>query len=816
MLQNNRKSNRLSLGKLMLSLCLMLQAVAFFPAPAAHAASDTFEERAAQLLNVFAAATPDSFNNHVFFYAQARFATNTDVSTALSWVNSLNNGSHPGAMFYYLNDIETYLKFGHLYSEQLKAKVKADLTTGSGLTYYTSNGTTENHKLMYKTAGYLVAQTWPDWANAAAELAGNKAELEQIINQYVHKGLAEYDSPSYNAVTVNCFMLLAEFAQDPELKQKAKMTLEWVLANTGAEWSNGYYISSTLRVYHVSISPQEGAAASIQNWLLWGGRTPSFPTSMSDNNTEAHYAVSNATSTYRMPSILERIGQDRSVPYVHKENGHWNTRTSKYSYITDKFGLASQVEIQSMGWSVQARRWLARWDSDKPGSTFFMTHPRLAGDYKGATIYEQVMQHNGALIGVYKIPTGGTIDGTNPILPYIEGPISTQAAKLIAEEDGWIFIHGGSTMLAVKPVKGYTWAADRTINSQAFKTLRSEFNKNGIVLEVVPASDYAQASETGLPESERLSGELSRFKADILATVAIDASHLDETNPRLIYTSLSGDQMDITYQYTGMYNNNRKLNGQPVAYASWPLMSNPYMHQDYNGNVLTIAHGGESYVYDFGTWTISSGNAPLLRWRFDEQSGATAFDTSGGGLHGELLNGLAFGANTAAGRMGTALQFDGQDDTVRRSLTSLSGYPFTLSAWVKTTASANQTIQYLGNGSSFDKYVRIGVNIAGKAFLDLRNGSAKTVFTQGTINNGEWHLVTGVFESPTSSVLYVDGVSQAVLTNGGTLPVLNRVAAGSLDRSVPADRFSGSIDDVRLYASAMTAAQVMNLYNGLN
>ncbi|AJY76843.1 LamG domain-containing protein [Paenibacillus beijingensis] len=812
----HRKTDRMRFGKLLLlTLALTLPIAAILPSPAARAATDTFEERAEQLLSVFASTTPTNMNNHWFFYAQARFATNTNVSTALSWVDSLNNGSHPGSMFYYVNNIETYLKFGHLYSGALKAKVKTDLTTGANVTYYTSNGSTENHKLMFKTAGYLVAQTWPDWSNASVELAGNKSELEAIMDQYVHKGLAEYDSPSYNAVTVNCLMLLAEFVQDPAFRMKAKMTLEWMLANIGAEWTNGYYVSSTLRVYPVSVTPQEGAASTIQNWLLWGGRTPSYPTSLSDHATEAHYAVSNATSTYRMPAILERIGQDRSVPYVQKENGNWNTRTSKYSYITDKFGLASQVEVQNLAWADQARRWFARWDSEEPGSTFFMTHPRLAGDYKGATIYEQVMQHNGALIGVYKIPTSGTIDGTNPILQYIEGPISTEAAKQIAEHSGWVFIHGGGTMLAVKPVKGYTWAADRTINSQTFKTLRSEYNKNGVVLEVVPASDYALAGEASLPEEDRLANELSSFKDDILANTAIDASHLDETNPRLIYTTLSGDQMDITYQYTGVYNNNRKLNGQAVAYGSWPLMDSPYMHQDYNGNTLTLNHGGESYAYDFGNWTVTSVNAPLIRWKFDEVSGVAASDSSGNGLSGSLLNGLSFGSNAVAGPVGGgALQFDGMDDVVRRDTASVSGYPFTLSAWVKTTSSANSTIQFLGNGTAFDQYVRIGMNSVGKAFLDLRNGSSTTIFSSGPVNNGQWHLITGVFENATSSKLYVDGVLQAALTNAVALPALNRMSAGALDRSVPSDRFAGAIDDVKLYTSALNASQIMALYNG--
>lgn len=805
--------------KVILSAATLLPAALGLPNPPTHAAAaDTYEQRVDQLLTIFAVGTsPNGTNNaETFFYAQARLAKNQDVGTALSWVNNLNNGTHPGAMFYYLNNIDTYLKFGHLYSSALQAKVKADLTTNAGITYSASNGSTENHKLMYKTAGYLVAQTWPEWENAATERAANKQQLEEIMNQYVHKGLAEYDSPVYNAITINCLLSLVDFAEDAALRQKAKMTLEWMLANIGAEWTSGYYVSATLRAIAVSTTPQEGAAGTIQQWLLWGGRTPSFPTSLSDHATEAWYSVATATSTYRMPAILERIGQDRSEPFVQRENGNWNTRTSKYSYIADKFGLASQVEIGNLGWSDQSRRWLARWDSEQPGSTFFMTHPRRAGDYKGATAYEQVMQHNGALIGVYKIPTGGTIDGTNPILQYIEGPISTSAAQRIVEDSGWVFIHGGSTMIAVKPVNGYAWAPDRTINNQTFKTLRSSGNKIGVIVEVVPASDYALPGQASTPEEQRLITELSSFASDIKEHTLTDTTHLDETDPRLIYTSLSGDVMDITYQYTGSYHGNRKLNGVAVPYGNWPLMDSPFMHQDYDGDILTVNHAGESSVYDFGAWTIDGddggADTASIHWKFDEVSGTTAADASGNGQSGALLNGLSFDIGSVAGTSGSALQFDGVDDAVRTEIGEIAGYPYTLSAWVKTTSTSNSTVAFLGDGSSGDKYTRIGMNAQGRAFLDVRNGSAATVYSSGAVNNNEWHLVTGVFESPTSSKLYLDGALQATLANAPALPELNRFAAGALDRSTPADRFAGALDEVRLYPAALTSAEVTAVY----
>ena len=77
-----------------------------------------------------------------------------------------------------------------------------------------------------------------------------------------------------------------------------------------------------------------------------------------------------------------------------------------------------------------------------------------------------------------------------------------------------------------------------------------------------------------------------------------------------------------------------------------------------------------------------AGNASadlVARWRFDENSGDVAHDTSGNG-HDGTING---GANWVPGVGGSALEFDGTDDYVGTGeslLTNMS--EFTVAFWV--------------------------------------------------------------------------------------------------------------------------------------
>lgn len=563
-----------------------------------------FEKRARYVVETFATEEPRQTDRTLWvkeaiFYAQARFELGTDVETALQWVDSINDNPAGASMFFYTSNIDTYLKYGHLYPAALREKVKQKLQAVD----YSQNGSTENHLIKFRTAGYLVAQTWPDWSKAALTKQFAEQDLKSMMQRFVQYGMKEYDSTTYMALYVECLLMLHDLAEDPAMKGMARMTLDWLLANTAGEWVNGYWISSTLRDYE-GMSPSLGAAGSIAAWLYLGGEELPRLLQNSVSYPEGFYAVVPALSPYRMPEILKRIAEDRSRPYVHLES-HDQHPTNKLnnpygyrktSYITEHYGVASQFDGKgTLGWSDQLRRWFVRWESEHPYSTFFMTHPKRGGINSGATPYEQVLQKDGTILAVYDIPSGDPY-------PYVNGPFSSAILKLQEDPSGWIFGHGGSAMLAVKPLQPYSWT-EESIGTLRIPVLRSAALKNGVIVETADPAAYRSAEDEGLSGPERLGKELQRFAEAVKTKTAVNASGLDSANPSFTYTSLAGDTLGIAY------NGDRTVNGTAVDYTAWPLLGDPFMQQETGGHVLTLRHGGETAAYDFSRWTVGTPSA---------------------------------------------------------------------------------------------------------------------------------------------------------------------------------------------------------------
>ncbi|WP_372633800.1 CARDB domain-containing protein, partial [Cohnella sp.] len=566
----------------------------------APAQETPFDRRASYILNTFAAEQPQQTDRTLWvkeaiFYAQARFELGIDVETALSIVDDINNNPAGASMFYYTANIDTYLRYGHLYPEALRNKVKQRLLAID----YSNNGSTENHLLKFRTAGFLVAQTWPEWDKAAATKAFAKQDISAMLKRFVAYGMKEYDSTTYAALYLECLLMLHEFSEDAELKRQATMALEWMLANIAGEWVNGYWISSTVRDYN-GISPKLGAAGNVMAWLYFGGEERPALRENDMNYPEGMYSVMAAASEYRAPDILSRIAEDRSTPYLHRESHDQHPATKlnyphgyrKSSYMTEHYGVASQFDGNgTLGWSDQLRRWLVRWVSDEPYSTFFMTHPKRGGIQSGGTPYEQVVQSEGAIVAVYNIPQGDAF-------PYVNGPFPSALKEKIEHDSGWIFAHGGNMLLAVKPLKPYQWT-EEAIGSLTIPVLRSAHLKNGVIVETASPDSYSEAEDAALPDGERRQLQLSRFAQAILDGTEVDASGIDNANPSIVYTSLSGNVIGI------QYNGDRIINGEAIDYTEWPLIESPYFRQEVGSEVLLIRHGGESLAYDFGNWEVT-------------------------------------------------------------------------------------------------------------------------------------------------------------------------------------------------------------------
>ena len=193
-----------------------------------------------------------------------------------------------------------------------------------------------------------------------------------------------------------------------------------------------------------------------------------------------------------------------------------------------------------------------------------------------------------------------------------------------------------------------------------------------------------------------------------------------------------------------------------------------------------------------------------------------AADSSGNGFAGAVQ-----GAAWTAGYVGPALAFDGVDDAVEVAhAAALDGYPFTVSAWFRTSSTAglrgivnkyaagsyNGYQLFLLDGQLCAWYMRDQVN-------QVYDGSDCTFAVAG-LNDGRWHQAAFVVDA-SGGRLYVDGAIRGTQPWNGTAGAVTTTEPLRLGRypgAAGGGSFQGDLDQVRLHAGALTAQQVAEVY----
>ncbi len=203
---------------------------------------------------------------------------------------------------------------------------------------------------------------------------------------------------------------------------------------------------------------------------------------------------------------------------------------------------------------------------------------------------------------------------------------------------------------------------------------------------------------------------------------------------------------------------------------------------------------------------------PVSHWRFEYD----AVDWVGSS-HGTESGGVAFEANEEGeGVEDHALSLDGSDDYVDLS-THVSDFPLgdstrSVTGWFKADA-GNQ-------GQSFFSY---GPNVAGKRFSIAADRTQVLVAVSGHawgVNGLElkegWHHVAVTYAGGDSDdiLIYLDGELQSASTLVGSPKRLNTgTGPAAIGRNVGGTKhYTGLIDDVRLYDVALSAEQVLALF----
>jgi alpha-L-arabinofuranosidase len=197
---------------------------------------------------------------------------------------------------------------------------------------------------------------------------------------------------------------------------------------------------------------------------------------------------------------------------------------------------------------------------------------------------------------------------------------------------------------------------------------------------------------------------------------------------------------------------------------------------------------------------------------FDEGAGTTATDSSGNGNSATLVS----SAGWTTGLVGPfALALPGTGASYAEIATPVvdTAQSFTAAAWVR-----------LSGLDGYQTFVSEDGSVQSSFFLQLRGDTHQFSFTVPydffvlpqsgfTPVNGRWYHLAGVYDAAAHSAsLYVDGVLVDTVFNVVSGPATGPTGIGrGKFAGNPVDFVNGAIDDVRLYQSALSAAEVLDV-----
>jgi signal peptidase I len=211
-------------------------------------------------------------------------------------------------------------------------------------------------------------------------------------------------------------------------------------------------------------------------------------------------------------------------------------------------------------------------------------------------------------------------------------------------------------------------------------------------------------------------------------------------------------------------------------------------------------------------------DSPYLFWRLNETTGTSAADASGNSRAGAETNVTVGVTDALASENGFAVSVAGDGQIASPSVAAAS-FPLaaSLEAWVKTTTTAGGMVLgrasvQSGNGGNTGHVLYL--TNSGTVVFGVNGTLGKTVATSPlAYNDGAWHHLVGTV-SAIAIVLYIDGV-QVASTTGSFLSVSGNTfwRAGNANLngwpSRPTnDALTGSIDEVAVYSSTLSAGRV--------
>ena len=242
---------------------------------------------------------------------------------------------------------------------------------------------------------------------------------------------------------------------------------------------------------------------------------------------------------------------------------------------------------------------------------------------------------------------------------------------------------------------------------------------------------------------------------------------------------------------------------------------------DYNNSTITTATLDSTEVSgDFDYRLTADGTTfeqiarPFVHYKMNDDAASTVVVDSMGFLNGTLAGGDNTEDLATTGKIGGALDFNGTDDYVQCNIgnpTNLT-YMCWFNALISEQDFNNPSADLVQLMWTQDDNPSIGFRSSGVVRASIKNGSEAGIgaTTTTAINDGAWNHVALTFDG-TNLKIYLNGVLDATSST-----VVGRGSHTNVTRLMRDDagRFvEGKQDDVRFYNFALSAADILNVYN---
>jgi hypothetical protein len=546
------------------------------------------------------------------------------VANGLEWGEPHVNGFGLWAI------LNVYMRHRDKMDQQLRDEVQWICTKNTSWA-----GSTGNLSFLIPFNLYLTEKLWDPALLPADGRYGARGEnalkmFYKRMDYTVSRGSPEFASRPYMMFNIGILLNFDNPSIDPELAKRAVMAYEMSIAHSAGSWLKGNWVTPAGRSYPARFT-QAPSGNSAMLWTYFGGQTPPLG-GMSP-------AVYTAAEPWRPHPLLVHAATDRDKPYLHRSRfdgvNHFQT-----AYINRTYGVFSTALTHpptGRKSSIWGQTYPYGVMFDQPDTTkasiCWMAVPAcddkpLTNHTQGiSSRYCEYLQHEGTLLlvandlanaeGLPKIRED--VKGhrqasleTRSILAYV--PDGYLALIDDAAADGRIFLDYGTVLVAFTASQPFAWTPRGGLFSGGeISKEDSEFR--------IAAPNAVLAMETAHPEEFPAASpaeRLAKFKAAVVAkskvTLGTDvlppppppakppAKPVAPEGPRTVakgtYVDRFGHVLEKTFQGPS------KIDGAEVDYASWPLVDNPWVHQDWDGN-MRVTDGVTERLYDVKTWTIT-------------------------------------------------------------------------------------------------------------------------------------------------------------------------------------------------------------------